>query len=526
METLRRETHWQLLHRRPILVLAFLATGGALVIWWHIADLSQSLIESKTLRDAELYSEALSEFRTLYTSEVVDTVVQRGIEATHDYKAKEGAIPLPATLSLLLGKRIGQHGSGAETRLYSPYPFPWRQAEGGLRDRFAEDAWGFLQSNPDKAFHRFEESRGRQLLRYATADRMRVGCVNCHNSHPDSPKKGWKEGDVRGVLEVVFPMHAVAAETRSGLRGTLALMAALTAGGLGMLALVIRRLRRTSVELENRVADLREREEQIRTNNEALLVARDAALEASRAKSQFLANMSHELRTPLNHIFGYTEILREDAVEKGSKNLLSDLEKIRTASHDLLQIVNDVLDISAVETGKTEMHLGMVAVASTVRDVVSSVAPMLEKSGNALDTHIAEGTGTMHTDGAKVRQCLLQLLSNACKFTQRGTIWLTVTRETENGRDWLRFSVRDTGIGMTREQMAVVFQPFTQADASSTRKYGGTGLGLAITRSFCQLLGGDISVESALGRGSTFTLRLPAEVQERSGGASAASGEQ
>ena len=521
MGTIGRDTHWRLLHRRPMLVLAVLATAGAFVVWEHIADLSQSLIESKALRDAQLYSEAIAEFRTLYTSEVVDTVVQRGIEATHDYKTREGAIPLPATLSLLLGKRIGEHGSGAETRLYSPYPFPWRQAEGGLRDRFAEDAWGFLQRNPDKAFHRFEESGGRQLLRYAMADRMRAGCVNCHNSHPDSPRKDWKEGDVRGVLEVVFPMHQVTAETRSGLRGTLALMAAITAGGLGILALVIRRLRRISVELENRVADLREREEQIRTANEQLLVARDAALDASRAKSQFLANVSHELRTPLNHISGYTEILREEAVENDWKNLLPDLEKIRTASHNLLQIVNDVLDISTVETGKTEMHIETVEVARTVREVVSSVAPMLEKSGNTLHTHIAEGTGAMHTDGTKVRQCLLQLLSNACKFTERGMIWLTVTRETENGRDWLRFSVRDTGIGMTREQIAIVFQPFTQADASSTRKYGGTGLGLAITKSFCQLLGGNISVESELGRGSTFTIRLPAGVVNQIHGASA-----
>jgi signal transduction histidine kinase len=522
METLGRETHWQLLHRRPILVLAILAIGGALVIWWHIANLSHTLLESKALRDADLYSEAIAEFRALYTSEVVETVMQRGIEVTHDYKAKESAIPLPATLSLLLGKRIGEHGSGAETRLYSPYPFPWRRAEGGLRDQFAQAAWDFLQRNPDTAFHRFEKSGGRQVLRYAMADRMQAGCVSCHNSHPSSPKKDWKEGDVRGVLEVNLPMHRAEGEIRSGLWGTLALMAGITAGGLGILALVVRRLRRISVELENRVSDLREREKQIWMTNEQLLVARDAALAASRAKSQFLANMSHELRTPLNHISGFTDILREDAVENSWTTLLPDLEKIRTASRNLLQIVNDVLDISVAEAGKTELHIAKVEVARIVRETVASIAPMLEKSGNKLHQHIAEGTGAMHTDGTKIRQCLVQVLSNACKFTERGTIWLTVTRETENDRDWLRFSVRDTGIGMTREQMAIVFQPFARADSSSTRKFGGTGLGLAITKHFCQLLDGDITVESELGRGSTFTLRLPAEVEEQSGGASAA----
>jgi signal transduction histidine kinase len=444
----------------------------------------------------------------------VETVLRRGIEVTHDYKTKEGAIPLPATLSMLLGQRIGEHASGTQSRLYSPYPFPWRRNGGGLRDQFAEQAWHYLQQNPDKPFHRFEDFQGRRVLRYATADLMRPSCVNCHNSHADSPKKDWKEGDVRGVLEVVFPMHQVEEQTRVGLRGTFALLATITVGGLGVLALVIRRLRRTSDELEQRVTDLRESEQQIRTINEQLVAARDEALAASRAKSQFLANMSHELRTPLNHISGYSEMLREEAEEHGWRELVPDLQKIHTASHNLLSIISDILDISTIETGKTEIHLEMFDVARLVRELLTSIGPMVEKSGITLHTQCAEEIGTMVSDGTKVRQCLFNLLSNACKFTERGTVCLTVARERENGRDWLRFSVSDTGIGMTREQMDGLFQPFTQADASRTRKYGGTGLGLAITKKFCQMMGGDVTIESELGQGSTFTMRLPAEVSD------------
>ena len=514
MGKLGPDTLWHLLHRRPMLVLAVLSVTGALVVWWHMAALSRSLIESKALRDAALYSEAIAEFRTLYTSEVVETVLRHGIEVTHDYKTKEGAIPLPATLSMLLGKRIGKQVSGAETHLYSPYPFPWRRENGGLRDQFAEQAWNYFQQNPDKPFHRFEDFQGRRVLRYATADLMRPSCVNCHNSHLDSPKKDWKEGDVRGVLEVIFPMHQVEEQTRAGLRGTLALIATITVGGLGVLAIVIRRLRRTSDELEHRVDDLRESEQQIRTINEQLVAARDEALAGSRAKSQFLATMSHELRTPLNAILGYSEFLREEAEEHGWRELVPDLQKIHTAGDNLLSIISDILDISMIETGKTEIHLERLDVAGMIREVVTSMGPMVEKSGNTLHTQCAEEIGTMHTDGTKVRQCLFHLLSNACKFTDRGMVRLTVARKRENGRDWVRFSVSDTGIGVSREQMDGLFRPFTQADASSTRKYGGTGLGLAITKKFCQMMGGDITIESELGKGSTFTMRLPAEVSD------------
>jgi PAS domain S-box-containing protein len=246
----------RLLHERTILVLLLLFCLGMGCMLWYVSRLQSNLIASIALQDASLYAQALAEFRTLYTSEVVETVRPRGIEVTHDYMTHAGAIPLPVTLTMLLGKRISAHEAGAQIRLYSPYPFPSRRAEGGLRDAFGQAAWDYLQRNPDSSFHRIEEVQGRPALRYATADLMRPGCVNCHNTHPASLKTDWKTGDVRGVLEVVFPLDTAVAQTRAGLRGTFALMAVMAGVGLSSLALAIGRLRRSSADLDQRARRL------------------------------------------------------------------------------------------------------------------------------------------------------------------------------------------------------------------------------------------------------------------------------
>src|SRR5262249_30957263 len=191
----------------------------------HVSRLQSNLITSIALQDASFYAQALADFRTLYTSEVVETVRPRGIEVTHDYMSHAGAIPLPVTLTMLLGERISAHEAGAQVRLSSRYPFPAGRGEGGLRDAFAHAAGDALQRTPAASFHRVEEVQGRPALRYATADLMRPGCVNCHNAHPASPKTDWQTGDVRAVLEIIFPLDTAVAQTRVRLRGTFALMA-------------------------------------------------------------------------------------------------------------------------------------------------------------------------------------------------------------------------------------------------------------------------------------------------------------
>jgi signal transduction histidine kinase len=231
--------------------------------------------------------------------------------------------------------------------------------------------------------------------------------------------------------------------------------------------------------------------------------------EASQHKSQFLANMSHELRTPLNAIIGVTEMLREDA--EALKQDLEPLDRVLGAARHLLALINDILDLSKIEAGRMELQLEDFALTPLIEGVVKTIEPLAAKNENRVEVSCDAAIETLHADEMRLRQTLLNLMSNANKFTERGTISVDARQRQENGRDWITIAVADTGIGMTPEQMGKLFQEFSQADASTTRKYGGTGLGLAISKRFCQMMGGDITVESEPGEGSVFTVLLPRE---------------
>ncbi|HEX6111770.1 MAG TPA: response regulator [Geminicoccaceae bacterium] len=251
------------------------------------------------------------------------------------------------------------------------------------------------------------------------------------------------------------------------------------------------------------VTELKRREQEV-------AAARDEAMRATRAKSHFLASMSHELRTPLNAIIGYSEMLQEEAEDLGQDRFLPDLMKIREAGKHLLSLINDVLDLSKIEAGKMDVLVEEFEVAELIEQVHSVIEPLIAKNANVLEVIGASDLGRMHSDQTKLRQSLLNLLSNAAKFTRGGRIALAARRMAEPEGDRLQFVVSDTGIGMTPEQLQGLFQAFSQARSSTARDYGGTGLGLAITRHFCRMLGGDVAVESTPGAGSTFTLTLPA----------------
>jgi signal transduction histidine kinase len=253
------------------------------------------------------------------------------------------------------------------------------------------------------------------------------------------------------------------------------------------------------------VGRMREREEQLTELN----AKRRAAEEANKVKSAVLAHVSHELRTPLNAILGYTEMMLDSAEEAGDATLMTDLSHVRTASQHLLTLINSVLDISKIEAGKMSLESEPIEVNDLVDDVVGIVRPIVAKNGNTLALVVAPGIGAMVGDAMKLRQVLVNLLSNAAKFTSNGTVTLDVRRKRTADADAVIFAVRDTGIGMTPEQVGRLFQPFEQATSDTSRQYGGSGLGLALSRRLCRLMRGDVTVESEPGIGSTFTVTLP-----------------
>jgi signal transduction histidine kinase len=240
--------------------------------------------------------------------------------------------------------------------------------------------------------------------------------------------------------------------------------------------------------------------------------ARDMAMEANAAKSKFLANMTHELRTPMNAIIGYTEMLLEETEEKNLVEIHGDLAKIGSSAKLLLQLINEVLDLSKIEAGKMEIHLDSFKIQEIIEPAIHSIEPMLQKNNNTLKLQCDENMGYMVADMNRVRQTLVNLLSNANKFTENGVINLEVTRIKKEDTPWIIFKVTDTGIGIPQDKLRSIFSEFTQADSSTSRKYGGTGLGLAISQRFCRMMGGSISVNSELNKGATFTVQLPAKV--------------
>ena len=390
-----------------------------------------------------------------------------------------------------------------------------------------------------RGFHTYGEGEGRRIVYWATVPSTGWKVVlDVPYAAVTAPVRAmaWRLGGVgaAGLLlllgavslvarRVAAPLNrlsAAAAELEAGRHDHEALMPLLRrgdeVGDLGRaftrMADEIRKreesLAAWNANLEKTVSD---RTAELKHAVEDAELAREQAQEASKTKSAFLANMSHELRTPMNAIIGYSEMLLEEAEDTGEKWMEPDLKKILSSAKHLLQLINDILDLSKIEAGRMTVFLEPVDIAQTAKDVAATVEPLVAKNANAFELICPDNAGTMRTDLTKLRQTLFNLLSNASKFTEKGKVTLRIERRADG---MVSFAVSDTGIGMNAAQMDKLFGEFVQADASTTRKYGGTGLGLAISRKFCRMLGGDITVESEQGKGSTFTAILPLEAKE------------
>jgi len=479
-----------------LLILAFLIAAFTAI--WHVSQLQSRLIESTAIKNARSFSDALTEFRTLYTSEVVTTAKRHGLEITHDYTTKENAIPLPATLSMLLGEKLGEHTSGSKTMLYSPYPFPWREKTGGLRDQFMQQAWAFLSQNPDKPFYRFTERDGRKTLRYATADVMRPACIRCHNHHPDTPKNNWKAGDLRGILEVDFPLDQVIAQTRTDLKGTIAIFSTIALLGIIGIVFVTSKLRRTSVELQQRVRE--------RT---AELTDKATALERiNQELDQFAYVVSHDLKAPLRAIANLSEWIEEDIAENLTDDTRKQMTLLRGRVARMGDLIHGILQYSRV--GRIDNEIESVDVNELLQEIIAGLAVP-----EGFVINIAPDMPVFETARIPLSQVFANLLSNAIKYHHQpghGHVQISVRQEADN--KFYEFSVRDDGPGIAPEYHEKVFGIFQTLNARD--KVESTGVGLSIVKKIIETRGGEITLESAEGEGSTFRFTVPKTINTAS----------
>lgn len=442
-----------------------------------------AVIESMAVEQAESYSQAISTFRNIYTSEVTNRAKGK-VLITHDYENFDNAIPLPATMSHLLGEKLTETTEGGKANLYSSFPFPWRTNQTQL-DSFQQEALASLSENPTIPFHRIETINGQPVIRYATANIMQQGCVDCHNAHVDSPKSDWQVGDVRGALEVQLPLTAGFAQSRSAINNSVAVF-----GIVGILGALFTAL----------VTHLGNKE-----NENILRKARDTAEKATATRETFIAQVSHELRTPLSAILASARLLQMADFDKEKRD--QKLQMIESGGSHILELLNDILDLSKIDAQKMSLDLEKINIRSVCHDSLIIVNSIAKQKDIQLILQLDPQIEHMVADKRRLRQILINLLSNAVKFTHTdGRVGIRTVLDPV--AKVLDFQVWDSGIGMSKEDMEKIFTAYTQLDGS-LEKSKGTGLGLVLVKQFTELHDGEVNVTSELGKGTQFTISLP-----------------
>jgi signal transduction histidine kinase len=546
-----------LLHKHTLVVLLVLFGICLVVIYFHISQLKTQMVTAMAFREADLYTRALNEMRSWYTVEVVQRLHAQGIKASAGYQDHQGEIPLPATLSRNLSNRLVAGRSGERLSLLSPYPFPRGEYSAGLFDNFQQEAWQFLTQNPDEPFYRFERVDGRNSLRYVKADRMQEECVECHNRHPDSPKRDWRAGQVGGMLEVVYPidsLEAVAGIDWQQTYGLMGIVIFLWIGGFGLVVLKLGRvandleeqvrertgalenantrlgleiqerqraeetLRYAKDTLEKRVQErtgklaasngelIREVSERKRAENDirqlnSQLVQRSAQLEASNKELEaFSYSVSHDLRAPLRGIDGFCQAVLEDYDEKLDEQGRSYLRRVRAASQRMSQLIDAMLNLARLT--RAEVHTQTFDMSAMVRAVLDDFQKL--EPDRQVECIVAKNVFAT-ADPQLLRAVLENLLGNAWKFTRQ-----QAHPRIEFGHGQYKgqaaYFVRDNGAGFDMTYVHKLFGAFQRLHAYT--EYPGVGVGLATVHRIIQRHGGQIWAEGAVNQGATFHFTL------------------